>query len=470
MASRKNIKDATAPPINEYALIGAVLTSAPDAVAAAQSEGISAASFTDQWCADAWTAAEQIIAAGGIADMITVLTAAGLDDSMDRAAEMTAACATVEYAAHYARAVKLDQARRDIRTAAMMAIEQADSGYEVAAILEKVRRDIEAIEDQSRRAPILPAGKFADESLPEPPQVIYGIIRAGQVGMMAASSKAGKSWALLSMAMAVATGGDWMGWKTTKGRVLYINGELSRYDMQRRLKQLAFVLGLPGVPSNLDMWHMRGENKTIAQLIPEIMRRQRSAGKYALILPDPLYCFGGGRDENDNAEQAKTMGEMSEMAERTGAAVFVAHHFSKGNKRDTDHLDRASGAGMFARAVDTFMTFTRHEEEGAYTVETTTRSFAKPDKFVVRWEYPLWSMATDLDPDELKKPNKGGRPAKYSVEKLVEVISKGGMSSGEIYQAYRNESGISERHFKNLLRDAKTRNMIIEQENGWVRA
>jgi tryptophanyl-tRNA synthetase len=79
-------------------------------------------------------------------------------------------------------------------------------------------------------------------------------------------------------------------------------------------------------------------------------------------------------------------------------------------------------------------------------------------------------MATDLDPDELKKPNKGGRPAKYSVEKLVEVISKGGMSSGEIYQAYRNESGISERHFKNLLRDAKTRNMIIEQENGWVRA
>lgn len=459
---------ADAPPINEHALIGAVLTAAQEAVPAALAEGISAASFTDAWCQSVWASAIQITSSGGIADLITILDAAGLADDIDRAASMMNSCPTVEYAAHYARAVRAEHTRRDIRAAAYVAMEAADSGIEVAAILEKVKRDIEAIEDQSRNAPIVAGVDFASIPMPEPPQVIHGIIRAGQVGMMAASSKAGKSWALLALGMAVATGTDWMGCKTTQGRVLYINAELSRYDLQSRLKELAFALGIPGVPSNFDVWHKRGENQTIGQLIPEVLRRQRAVGPYSLIIPDPLYCFGGGRDENDNAEQAKTMGEMSEMAERTSAAVWVAHHFSKGNKRDTDHLDRASGAGMFARAVDTFMTLTRHEEESAYTVETTTRSFAKPDKFVVRWEYPIWTMAPDLDPEELKKPNKGGRPAKYTTEMVASCIEPGGNSYGGLYEACRMKTGISKRHFGNLVHKAIEDGLIQKAGDSYV--
>ena len=78
------------------------------------------------------------------------------------------------------------------------------------------------------------------------------------------------------------------------------------------------------------------------------------------------------------------MAELGELAERTSAAVLVAHHFSKGNKAGTDHLDRASGAGMFARAPDTIMTLTAHEEIDCYTLETTYRNFTRPEPVVVR--------------------------------------------------------------------------------------
>jgi hypothetical protein len=467
MGKHQNRAEST--PLNEHALIGAVLLSAHEAVPAAMSEGISAASFTDAWCQTVWASASRISSAGGIADIITILDDAGLSEDLFRAECMIKSCATVEYAAHYARAVRAEQARSDIRSAAMSAVEAAESGEEVASILEKVKKDLESIEDQSRIAPIVSGVDFAAIQMVEPPQVIHGIIRAGQVGMMAASSKAGKSWALLALGMAAATGTDWMGCKTTPGRVLYINAELSRYDLQRRIKELAFALGLPAVPDGLDLWHKRGENQTIGQLIPEVLRRQRAAGAYSLLIPDPLYCFGGGRDENDNAEQAKTMGEMSEMAERTSAAVWVAHHFSKGNKRDTDHLDRASGAGMFARAVDTFMTLTRHEEDNAYTVETTTRSFAKPDKFVVRWEFPIWTMAPDLDPEELKKPNKGGRPAKYTTSAIAAEIEPGGNSHGGLYEACRLKTGISKRHFNNLVHKAIEDGLIKKSGESYVR-
>lgn len=461
--SRSSSSGPPAPPLNEHALAGAILSRPAEAMAIAAAEGVSSASFTDHLCAAIYSAAASLIQAGRPADMVTILDAADATDHAAEAAAFVDACRTIEFATHYARAVKAEQNRRDLRSSALAAIESADSGAEVASILTNLRTSLESIEDQSRIAPIVPATDFAAEAIPEPPQVIHDVIRAGQVGMMAASSKAGKSWALLALAMSVATGSDWMGWQTTKGRVLYINAELSKYDMQRRLKELAFALGLPGVPAGLDVWHVRGDTKTIKTIIPEIMRRQRHTGQYGIILPDPLYSFNGGKDENDNTAQAEVMGWLSELAERSGAAVWVAHHFSKGNKRDVDHLDRASGAGMFARAVDTFCTFTRHAEDQAYSVEVTTRSFSKPEKFAVRWEYPLWVKAPDLDPEELKKPSKSGRKSKYSAEAVAALVPVDGRTHGVLYEAYHMDSGISLRHFNNLVQKCLEEKLLVKR-------
>ncbi len=101
------------------------------------------------------------------------------------------------------------------------------------------------------------------------------------------------------------------------------------------------------------------------------------------------------------------MAELSELAERSGAAVWVAHHFSKETNPRRITFDRAN-AGMYARAPDVFATFTRHEEEDCFTVETTCRSFPRPEPFVVRWEYPLWRISAELDPERLKQHPKPG--------------------------------------------------------------
>lgn len=309
--------------------------------------------------------------------------------------------------------------------------------------------------------PIVSAPDFMADRLPEPPQVIHGVIRAGQVGMMAASSKAGKSWALLSLAFAVANGTEWLDWHTTKGRVLYINAELPPYDLQQRLDTIAAATGRSC--EMIDVWHLRGLDRTIRALIPLILARIEANGEpYALIIPDPLYCFNGGRDENDNAEQAKTMGEMSELAERSTAAIWAAHHFSKGNKSQTDQLDRASGAGMFARAVDTFMTFTRLAEEDCYSVETTTRSFTKPSSFGIRWKYPLWDVDDTLDPDDLKKIGSGQKSKKANSDQLASIIPKAGIRHKEFMSLASSKLGIGRSTFNSLLRECRARHMIHE--------
>ena len=58
---------------------------------------------------------------------------------------------------------------------------------------------------------IVSAADFVAEGRPEPPQVIQGVLRAGQIGMMASASKSGKTWLLMALADAVAAGLKWMG-------------------------------------------------------------------------------------------------------------------------------------------------------------------------------------------------------------------------------------------------------------------
>jgi RecA-family ATPase len=44
----------------------------------------------------------------------------------------------------------------------------------------------------------------------------------------------GKTWILMDLALSIATGQEWLGYKTRKGRVFYVNFELKRQTFQKR--------------------------------------------------------------------------------------------------------------------------------------------------------------------------------------------------------------------------------------------
>ncbi|WP_311845965.1 AAA family ATPase [Paenibacillus larvae] len=47
------------------------------------------------------------------------------------------------------------------------------------------------------------------------PPLIEGVLRQGHKMLMAGPSKAGKSFALIELSIAIAEGGKWMGWPCT---------------------------------------------------------------------------------------------------------------------------------------------------------------------------------------------------------------------------------------------------------------
>ena len=456
--------------LSERALIGAILQDAERAFPIVQAAGVAAASFTDETCISAWQAMELLRSRKpGIIDPLTVAGQMDGDDGENLLAlsEMLDSCPTSEHTSYYAEQVRTAERRRNLHLAVRLAAEALDRGGAVDDVAAQLRAAGEAVEGGEDQPQIVSAADFAAVDRAEPAQIVRGVLRAGQIGILSATSKAGKSWSLMAAAFAVATGGRWFGWNAAQGRVLYVNAELPDYDLESRLKVLCDALGLAGLPAGLDVWHLRGRTMSIPQLLPAILRRQREQGPYALILPDPLYRFGQGRDENDNAVQALTMAELNELAERTSAAVLAAHHFSKGNKAGVDHLDRASGAGMFARAPDLIATLTAHEETDAYTLEATCRSFAKPDPVVVRWKYPLWTVADELDPERLKRQM--GRPAKFSTDDLLDLLPADGLSHGEWLEKAVEETGIGKTRFSELVRIAKGTGQVVSAFGKYVR-
>lgn len=312
---------------------------------------------------------------------------------------------------------------------------------------------------------IVSAAAFTAEPLPEPEQVIHGVLHAGSKAVYGGPSKAFKSWSLLDMSLAVSTGGDWLGFATTKGRVLYVNYELQPFALHRRLHAIAEARGCK-ISDNLDLWNLRGHGCPMTKLLPDLLRRVEGEG-YSLIIPDPIYKTLDGRNENDAGDIGGLCGELESVAVQTGAAVAFGAHFAKGNAGGKEAIDRVSGSGVWARDPDAIITATPHEEDAAFTVEMTLRNFAPPPPFVVRWEYPRMVRDGHLDPDKLRRP-KNGRPATYTGADLMQHLQDG-MTSTQWQRECTSEGGIPAKSFYRMLGDVRHTGRAVKIGKTWKR-
>ncbi|MDE8276042.1 AAA family ATPase, partial [Erysipelothrix rhusiopathiae] len=118
-----------------------------------------------------------------------------------------------------------------------------------------------------------------DNLPPLSPPLIEGVLRQGHKMLMAGPSKAGKSFALIGLTIAIAEGSKWFGWQCTQGRVLYVNLELDRASALHRFKDVYKSLGIkPKNLKNIDIWNLRGKVVPMDKLAPKLIRRAQKQG------------------------------------------------------------------------------------------------------------------------------------------------------------------------------------------------
>ena len=184
--------------------------------------------------------------------------------------------------------------------------------------------------------------------------LIDGVLRQGHKMLLAGPSKAGKSFSLIELTIAIAEGRKWLNWYCTRGKVLYVNLELDRPSCLHRFKDVYKALGWP--PAHLDnihIWNLRGKSVPMDKLAPKLIRRAAKKGYIAVII-DPIYKVITG-DENSADQMAHFCNQFDKVCTELGTAVIYCHHHSKGSQGGKRSMDRASGSGVFARDPDALL-------------------------------------------------------------------------------------------------------------------
>lgn len=195
------------------------------------------------------------------------------------------------------------------------------------------------------------AADFWENIPPLNPCLIDNVLRQGHKMLIAGPSKAGKSFALIELAIAIAEGKSWMGFKCAQGKVWYINLELDDISCKHRIKDVYKAMNIPPDNlSNLDIWNLRGRSQPMDKLAPKLIRRAREK-KYIAIIIDPIYKVITG-DENSADQMAAFCNQFDKICTELNTAVIYCHHHSKGSQAGKRTMDRASGSGVFARDPD----------------------------------------------------------------------------------------------------------------------
>ncbi|MGZ5567531.1 MAG: AAA family ATPase [Limisphaerales bacterium] len=254
-----------------------------------------------------------------------------------------------------------------------------------------------------------------------PPQIIEGVLHQGCKMILGGTSKSNKSWGLLDLAMSVASGEKWWGRQCAKLPVAYINFELHTWSLAQRMTALCTARPeCKGMGDFLHFWNLRGHNADLSLLRPKL-EEQLAKHQFGLLILDPAYKVLGDRDENANGEIAGLMNELERLAQSSGAAVVVAHHFAKGDSTNKSAMDRMSGAGAWARDPDSNVVLTPHEEENCFTVTSILRNLPQLPEFVLSWDFPLMRVAKDLNPEALRRPQAKNKVCtdKEFIEQLI---------------------------------------------------
>lgn len=252
------------------------------------------------------------------------------------------------------------------------------------------------------------------------PPLIEGVLRQGHKLLMAGPSKAGKSFALIELSIAIAEGVKWLAWQCTQGRVLYVNLELDRASALHRFKDVYQALGLP--PSNInniDIWNLRGKTVPMDKLAPKLIRRAAKK-QYIAVIIDPIYKVLTG-DENSADQMAHFTNQFDKVATELGASVIYCHHHSKGAQGGKKSMDRASGSGVFARDPDALIDLVELELTEALLQQEENKAICAVYKQYFQQFNPQYLQQSVSQDDELsaKAMEDHARRAIYDTEQAA---------------------------------------------------
>lgn len=300
--------------------------------------------------------------------------------------------------------------------------------------------------------------------------VIHGLLREGETMNLISAPKMGKSWLVTDLALSVATGRDWLGqYPCERGDVLILDNELHGETSANRVPKVANALGVDFDDYSDHVWvqNLRGQLQDVFTLGKYF--EALSPGRFKVIILDAFYRFmPRDMDENDNGTMSSLYNHIDRYAYRLRCSFVLIHHTTKGNQGGKSITDVGAGAGSQSRATDTHMVLRAHEAEDAVVLDAAVRSWPPVARRCLRWTFPVWSPADDLDPSCLRGENgrKRGDKKDLTPGAFVEAFVNDTPATRSAIMGKAVSAGLSRWAADILLRTADNDGLMVRQGSG----
>lgn len=217
--------------------------------------------------------------------------------------------------------------------------------------------------------------------------VVPGLIPEG-LTLLVAAPKVGKSWMVLDLAQAAATGGKALGTIPVDRRpVLYLALE----DGPRRLQSRMSMLDVDGGPGLMFLTRLTAPPVDTVRAYLDRHQAERP-----LVILDTLGKVRGRDGGNDQyGRDYSQMSALKDLVDAVpGSSLIVVHHTNKGGRED--FLEAVSGTQGLAGAADSILVIRRDRNQDEGTLSVTSRD-AREGEYAVRFDGARWhTIGTDL--------------------------------------------------------------------------
>ena len=230
------------------------------------------------------------------------------------------------------------------------------------AYREELRRKAEA-RAEAERLPIISAAVLKTKEVGKPEFLVEGWLQNRRVGLLLGEDGSGKSFLLLMLAIAGATGGKWLGMPVKQGPVMFFTGEEEDRDLKERMGAAAFQPGVDPWSEDLHLIPMAGfESGAVLGELSEDRRGRIDMTvlwralvteveriKPKTLVIEPLNEVFDG-DEMIRRQARQFVANLRILAIKYDMAVLVAAHPSTASVKERNPGAGSNGWGAIMRA------------------------------------------------------------------------------------------------------------------------
>lgn len=215
--------------------------------------------------------------------------------------------------------------------------------------------------------------------------LVEGVIQRGANGVMVGLPKAAKSFSAVSLAISIAAGIPWLGFKIARpANVAIVSREDNPSLTAWRMRRLAAGRDLNPEEIAPALWiNSRRQSKQFFLENPTLVARMVAAlhkAKPELLILDVFNRLHTS-DENDAAQMSRVLQVLTDIQGELGTAICLVHHFNKADANDRTLIQRVRGSSAISGWVEWLIGFSiedNTEEPWLRKMEFELKAAASP--------------------------------------------------------------------------------------------